>query len=82
MALVAAGEQLTAGELKRFLKDKLAPYEQPRRIEFRDELPKTFIGKHSRLELVTEEIRRQNQGLPPLGDGDDEADERRATVGS
>jgi len=77
-----AGEQLTAGELKRFLKDKLAPYEQPRRIEFRDELPKTFIGKHSRLELVTEEIRRQNEGLPPLGDGDDEADERRATVGS
>lgn len=77
-----AGEQLTAGELKRFLKDKLAPYEQPRRIEFRDELPKTFIGKHSRLELVSEEVRRQNEGLPPLGDGDEETGERRATVGS
>ncbi len=63
-----AGAQLTAGELKRFLKDKLAPYEQPRRIEFRDELPKTFIGKHSRRELVAEEVRRFNKGLPPLGD--------------
>jgi long-chain acyl-CoA synthetase len=69
------GSELKAGELKRFLKDKLAPYEQPRRIEFRDELPKTFIGKHSRLELVTEEVRRFNEGLPPLGeevDGDEE----------
>ncbi len=63
-----AGAKLTAGELKRFLKDKLAPYEQPRRIEFRDELPKTFIGKHSRRELVAEEVRRFNRGLPPLGD--------------
>ncbi len=62
------GSDLKAGELKRFLKDKLAPYEQPRRIEFRDELPKTFIGKHSRRELVAEEVRRFNKGLPPLGD--------------
>jgi long-chain acyl-CoA synthetase len=63
-----SGSELKAGELKRFLKDKLAPYEQPRRIEFRDELPKTFIGKHSRRELVAEEMRRFNEGLPPLGD--------------
>jgi len=63
-----ADSQLKAGEMKRFLKDKLAPYAQPRRIEFRDELPKTFIGKHSRRELVAEEVRRFNQGLPPLGE--------------
>ncbi|UCH76168.1 MAG: long-chain fatty acid--CoA ligase [Rhodospirillales bacterium] len=63
-----AGSQLKAGELKRFLRDKLAPYAQPRRIEFRDELPKTFIGKHSRRELVAEEVRRFNEGLPPLGE--------------
>lgn len=62
------GSELKAGELKRFLKDKLAPYAQPRRIEFRDELPKTFIGKHSRRELVAEEVRRFNKGLPPLGE--------------
>jgi long-chain acyl-CoA synthetase len=62
------GSELKAGELKRFLKDKLAPYEQPRRIEFRDQLPKTYIGKHSRRELVAEEVRRFNEGLPPLGE--------------
>lgn len=76
------GETLAAGELKRFLKDKLAPYEQPRRIEFRDELPKTFIGKHSRLELVAEEVRRLNEGLPPSGADVAEDDEQEARVGS
>jgi long-chain acyl-CoA synthetase len=67
------GETLKPGELKRFLKDKLAPYEQPRRIEFRDELPVTYIGKHSRRDLVAEEMRRLNEGLPPI---DDEAEEQ------
>ncbi len=69
------GEALKPGELKRFLKDKLAPYEQPRRIEFRDELPVTYIGKHSRRDLVAEEVRRLNEGLPPV---DDEPEEKRA----
>jgi len=74
---------LKAGELKRFLKDKLAPYEQPRRIEFRDELPTTFIGKHSRRELVAEEVRRFNEGLPPLGEEvDDNGDEPVQAVNS
>jgi len=63
-----AGSTLKAGEMKRFLKDKLTPYALPRRIEFRDDLPKTFIGKHSRRELVAEEVRRFNKGLPPLGE--------------
>jgi long-chain acyl-CoA synthetase len=62
------GEELKPGELKRFLKDKLAPYEQPKRIEFRDELPVTYIGKHSRRDLVAEEVRRLNEGLPPVDD--------------
>ena len=75
---LCTGSQLKAGELKRFLKDKLAPYEQPRRIEFRDELPKTFIGKHSRRELVEEEVRRFNEGLPPLGDEVDDNGEEPA----
>ena len=70
-----AGEALNPGELKRFLKDQLAPYEQPRRIEFRDELPVTYIGKHNRRDLVAEEVRRLNEGLPPI---DDEAEEKRA----
>ncbi len=58
------GQTLTAADLKRFLRDKLAPYEQPKKIEFRDELPRTFIGKLSRRDLIAEEIRRVNEGRP------------------
>jgi long-chain acyl-CoA synthetase len=52
------GESLRASELRAFLKDKLAPFEMPRRIEFRDELPRTLIGKPSRRQLIVEELRR------------------------
>jgi long-chain acyl-CoA synthetase len=38
-----------------FLKEKLGKHEIPREIEFRDELPKTLIGKLSKKELVEEE---------------------------
>jgi long-chain acyl-CoA synthetase len=51
---------LTAGQLRAFLKDKLAPFEQPRQIEFRDELPRSLIGKPLRRELLAEEMRRLN----------------------
>jgi long-chain acyl-CoA synthetase len=49
------GENLTAGELRAFLKDKLAPFEIPRKIEFRGTLPKTLIGKISKLDLIAPE---------------------------
>ena len=52
------GESISAAELRRFLRDKLAPFETPRRIEFRDTLPKTLIGKLSKKELIAEEIAR------------------------
>lgn len=48
------GQQITEAELKEFLKTDLSPIEMPRRIEFRDELPKTFIGKLSKKELRQE----------------------------
>ncbi len=54
------GKTLTSGQLRAFLKDKLAPFEQPRQIEFRDELPRTLIGKPSRHALIAEEMRRLN----------------------
>lgn len=38
-----------------FLKDKLGKHEMPREVEFREELPKTLIGKLSKKELVEEE---------------------------
>ena len=53
------GQKLTADELTAFLKDKLSPIEMPKQIEFRDELPKTIIGKLSKKELIAEEAAKQ-----------------------
>jgi long-chain acyl-CoA synthetase len=58
------GEALSAAELRSFLKDKLAPFEQPRKIEFRSQLPRTFVGKPSRRSLIAEEMRRLNSAEP------------------
>ena len=49
---------LTGTELRGFLKDKLAPFEVPRKVEFRDEIPKTLVGKPLRRQLVEEEKQR------------------------
>ncbi|WP_041786853.1 long-chain-fatty-acid--CoA ligase [Rhodospirillum centenum] len=48
------GQQMTPEELKAFLKDKLSPIEMPKQVEFREELPKTMIGKLSRKALLDE----------------------------
>jgi long-chain acyl-CoA synthetase len=48
-------KRLTEEKLLEFLKDKLSPIEMPKYIEFRDELPKTMIGKLSKKELKAEE---------------------------
>jgi long-chain acyl-CoA synthetase len=49
------GEQATAEEIREFAKQKLASYKVPRLVEFRDDLPKTIIGKPLRRVLVEEE---------------------------
>ena len=49
------GEEVSAAELRAFLKDKLAPFQMPRKIEFRQTLPKTLIGKISKKDLLAEE---------------------------
>jgi long-chain acyl-CoA synthetase len=46
---------LTVDELSRFLTDKLSPIEIPKIVEFRDELPKTAIGKIQKKVLIDEE---------------------------
>ncbi len=46
------GRELEEKELKEFLKGKLVKYKLPSVIEFRDELPKTLIGKISKKDLV------------------------------
>ncbi|PWC52370.1 AMP-dependent synthetase [Azospirillum sp. TSO22-1] len=50
---------LTAEGLKEFLADKLSRIEMPKHIEFRDELPKTAIGKLSKKELIAEEKQKR-----------------------
>ena len=45
------GEDLKESELKTFLKDHIGKHEMPTIFEFRDELPKTMIGKISKKDL-------------------------------
>ncbi len=52
------GGSATDAELKAFVKDKLAPYKYPRRIEFVAELPKTATGKIQRFKLRQREAER------------------------
>jgi len=59
---------LTARDLRTFLKGELAPFEVPSRVEFRDELPRTLIGKPWRQALRAEEERRAANEAADIGD--------------
>ena len=48
------GKAATVAELLQFLRGKLSKMEMPGQIEFRDQLPKTMIGKLSKKELRAE----------------------------
>ncbi len=48
------GEELEADDIRAWCKERLAKYKVPTEIEFRDELPKTTVGKILRRELVRE----------------------------
>ena len=50
-----AGQQATAEDNLEFLKPRISKIELPAKIEFRDELPKTLIGKLSKKELKAED---------------------------
>lgn len=52
------GMTATAAELQAFLSEKLSKLELPAEIEFREELPKTMIGKLSKKELRKEEAEK------------------------
>jgi long-chain acyl-CoA synthetase len=52
------GETLTEEEVIAHCKEKLAAYKVPRLVEFREELPKTMVGKVLRKELRAEELRK------------------------
>jgi long-chain acyl-CoA synthetase len=57
------GQQITEEELDSYCRQKLASYKVPRIYEFRDELPKTMIGKILRRVLVEEEEKKTAETL-------------------
>jgi long-chain acyl-CoA synthetase len=48
------GQTIDGEALRTFLRDRVSPIELPVRVEIRDSLPKTMIGKLSRKELIVE----------------------------
>jgi long-chain acyl-CoA synthetase len=58
--ILKPGETATDKEIIDFCKEKLAPYKVPKRIEFRNELPKSAVGKILRKILRDEEIAKNN----------------------
>lgn len=54
------GQSATAEEIIAFCTERLAPYKRPKAVEFRDDLPKSMVGKILRRLLVEEEMRRRD----------------------
>lgn len=50
------GQSLTEDEVKEFCAQSLAPYKIPRAVAFKDELPKSMVGKILRRSLVEEDL--------------------------
>ncbi|WP_166259760.1 long-chain fatty acid--CoA ligase [Marinobacter salicampi] len=57
--LVASSPDLTEGELKEFCRERLTAYKVPKKFEFRDDLPKTNVGKILRRELRDEDAKKK-----------------------
>lgn len=55
------GEELSAQEVTRFCRERLAAYKVPRAIEFRSSLPKSTVGKVLRKELRDEVLRASKE---------------------
>ncbi|MBT8063549.1 MAG: AMP-binding protein [Gammaproteobacteria bacterium] len=54
--VVKSDPSLTEEEIRAYCKEELTGYKRPRHIEFRDELPKSNVGKILRRELRDEEL--------------------------
>jgi long-chain acyl-CoA synthetase len=59
--VVRRDQALTEDELKRFLGEQLTNYKRPKIIEFRDELPKTPVGKILRRALRDEPAKKESK---------------------
>jgi long-chain acyl-CoA synthetase len=58
VTLRPGAKAFTLEELQAFLADKVGRHEMPRALEFRDALPKTAVGKLSKVVLRDEERTR------------------------
>jgi long-chain acyl-CoA synthetase len=56
--VVKSDPSLTEQEIRAYCAEELTGYKRPRHIEFRDELPKTNVGKILRRELRDEELKK------------------------
>jgi len=54
--IVSADSDLTSDALRAYCKEHLTSYKIPKRVEFRDELPKSNVGKILRKDLRAEEL--------------------------
>jgi long-chain acyl-CoA synthetase len=52
------GQRATAEELIQYCRERLSKFKVPREIEFRDQLPKTLVGKMLRRVLKDEEMKK------------------------
>jgi long-chain acyl-CoA synthetase len=62
VALRSGAAPFTLDELQAFLADKVGRHEMPRDLEFRSALPRTAVGKFSKLQLKQEEIKKRAGG--------------------
>ncbi|MBM7096520.1 AMP-binding protein [Bacillus sp. H-16] len=59
------GMELSEKELNEYCRKNLSAYKSPKQFEFRNELPKTMVGKVLRRALVDEEKRKREQEKEP-----------------
>ncbi|GAB3803863.1 long-chain-fatty-acid--CoA ligase [Virgibacillus kimchii] len=64
--VVKEGYQLTEDELNEYCRKNLAAFKVPRLYDFRDELPKTAVGKILRRQLVDEEKEKEKEVTEPV----------------
>ena len=57
--ILRAGHTATEAELRAHCRERLAPYKVPIQIEFRNELPKTMVGKVLRRVLLAEHAQQE-----------------------
>lgn len=63
--VVKPGESLTAEEVIRFCREKLAPYKVPKMVEFIEALPKSAVGKILKREVKEMDKQKRKEALNP-----------------